>query len=1029
MPMVKRKVVELVPPPIAAGTDDPDVFYLETTGEVFADYDAYASRLTFYNQKLFQCELTGKINLTYFEALKSERHEAIALHKIFPEQLKEPVLRSVQFHVTGRLDHLVDRVYDRFKDRFFPAEHIFVEKDGEKYYARVKHVEPPPPSQDATTSVLKDEDGEAVLPSHIHRVGTNLSLELEEANQLDNPAHYTYHVELLDNDDQPTGSVSTTTADKISRDRLAFSKTILRKYMRDCVTRAANIGAEWIVKDWLARKYDIPLEPTDEIAQKNEALKDAKLSKRKKYLYPDGDDASGLSLLKKFKSDGRKPTAAARRKADEAEKAALEQAKEEERLRKKNLKYPIEDLELDPISNRELKFKMPGELPRRKERPIPARGAHALPVSAELFEVFIVTYYFLVSLGKPLLLSPFTLDDYEHALRHPNVACNLITEIHSVLINTIVRDGGSHQPLKTAITALATDAVTSSSAPASINGDADDSSLSEAASDVDELDTATHGANGAHPSDDAEIVQSIFEEARKLGQGWETKPLRTENRRQGWEHSLVGLLATRATVETLPRLVGILSHLTGIEHRDGTVDGEWIADTYISPVDRYPLLQLRDKLQIIDFLCLQAVVTKPVKSFYDECEAQVTELRKEKIEISRERRKLAEARDEFEGRKRGDATGAGAEHEGEDGTDEARLREELEGEEEEGLTSDSELESNAAADNSEEEEEDELISDDDGDEEDDSSSGGGGRRRQHRRGPTKLSRQEILRQKAIERKASDAARAAEQAKAREAHKAKLAESKALTAQKKKMDEDEVKLARRDEAIEREFRRMFLAPRIVPLGRDRFGDKYWWFDGVGSCSLVTAAPTTAAGGVTAGGDKVTYQTGRLFVQGASDDETAALVPTLDEATTSAAADGNAKPLSAVARFALLLHPPITADLVETRKSEELGGDEGRLTPNEWAVYTDPDQIDQLLAWLRVKGHREHHLKTQLLKFKSYLDAGLKKRNADIHAHILRDTLGEQQHQQRRSTRAPPTTGAENARSGYLAWKNLLDRPTK
>ena len=95
MPLVKRKPVELFPPPAASGSEDPDVFYLPATGEVFSDFDTYSNRISFYNQKIFQCELTGRINLTYFEAVKSERKEAIALHKIFPEQLKAPVLRSV----------------------------------------------------------------------------------------------------------------------------------------------------------------------------------------------------------------------------------------------------------------------------------------------------------------------------------------------------------------------------------------------------------------------------------------------------------------------------------------------------------------------------------------------------------------------------------------------------------------------------------------------------------------------------------------------------------------------------------------------------------------------------------------------------------------------------------------------------------------------------------------------------------------------------------------------------------------------
>ncbi len=54
------------------------------------------------------------------------------LHRRFPEALKEPVLRSVQFVVTGRLDNLVDLTFERFQDRFWPDEHILVEIHGDR---------------------------------------------------------------------------------------------------------------------------------------------------------------------------------------------------------------------------------------------------------------------------------------------------------------------------------------------------------------------------------------------------------------------------------------------------------------------------------------------------------------------------------------------------------------------------------------------------------------------------------------------------------------------------------------------------------------------------------------------------------------------------------------------------------------------------------------------------------------------------------------------------------------------------------
>lgn len=118
MPLCRRKRViqtEVTPALQAALKGDPDrkVFFLETTGEIFETYEyvlspactspsdplsrEYAARMSFYRLKQFQCEVTGKSGLDYFQALASERQEARTLHTRFPEQLKAPVLRAVQW--------------------------------------------------------------------------------------------------------------------------------------------------------------------------------------------------------------------------------------------------------------------------------------------------------------------------------------------------------------------------------------------------------------------------------------------------------------------------------------------------------------------------------------------------------------------------------------------------------------------------------------------------------------------------------------------------------------------------------------------------------------------------------------------------------------------------------------------------------------------------------------------------------------------------------------------------------------------
>ena len=123
MPTCRRKRVLLTEPSPAlvdAVNHDParEVFVLRQTAEIFDNYEcvhrphppprpaahlpamlfrAYAARMSFYRLKQFQCEVTGKSGLDYFQALESERQEARTMHSRFPDPLKAAVLKAVQW--------------------------------------------------------------------------------------------------------------------------------------------------------------------------------------------------------------------------------------------------------------------------------------------------------------------------------------------------------------------------------------------------------------------------------------------------------------------------------------------------------------------------------------------------------------------------------------------------------------------------------------------------------------------------------------------------------------------------------------------------------------------------------------------------------------------------------------------------------------------------------------------------------------------------------------------------------------------
>lgn len=139
-------------------------------------------------------------------------------------------------------------------------------------------------------------------------------------------------------------------------------------------------------------------------------------------------------------------------------------------------------------------------------------------------------------------------------------------------------------------------------------------------------------------------------------------------------------------------------------------------------------------------------------------------------------------------------------------------------------------------------------------------------------------------------------------KEREAARVKQAAQKQAIAEHRRVDEEVNKVERRLEGIEREFRKLLGGVRVKPLGRDRFFNRIWWFDGMGSASLVGSGGTAL------------YGSGRLFIQGPSEFDLELLQKRQLEENED----------------------------IESRRLEEEGED-GMLGPNEWGVYSDLEEV--------------------------------------------------------------------------------------
>jgi delta 1-pyrroline-5-carboxylate dehydrogenase len=73
-----------------------EVFQVRFTKEIFRDYQDYLSCMNLYRRRVWTCKVSGKSNLTYEEAVVSERKATEKVQQ-FPKEFMGPVLHLVQF--------------------------------------------------------------------------------------------------------------------------------------------------------------------------------------------------------------------------------------------------------------------------------------------------------------------------------------------------------------------------------------------------------------------------------------------------------------------------------------------------------------------------------------------------------------------------------------------------------------------------------------------------------------------------------------------------------------------------------------------------------------------------------------------------------------------------------------------------------------------------------------------------------------------------------------------------------------------
>lgn len=292
MPLYKRKPFSLVEVP---NDLDPKelVFQIRFTKEIFRDYQQYLNRINLYRQRLWNCKVSGKSNLTYEEALVSEKR-AIEKVQQFPQELMAPMLTTIQYSMLPLRD-LADKIALKLQECLFAGQELYGRKGNEVFLCRI-------------IRTLHDSAGKKQ-----------------------------YKIAWLGKDKEVVGCDVVYDEDLINR-KLPFSRNMVKSFIRESTYR----NAPWVLHDRLAEKHGISTHLPDELKSKfyfqNGTLISYKKKRKNGEEEMEGEDESG-------KNKGKKRTEREKVGASEMEERS---EKEDDLKRLEAIKYPIEDLLVQP---------------------------------------------------------------------------------------------------------------------------------------------------------------------------------------------------------------------------------------------------------------------------------------------------------------------------------------------------------------------------------------------------------------------------------------------------------------------------------------------------------------------------------------------------------------------------------------------------------------------------------------------------------------------------------------------------------
>ncbi|KAI9641519.1 hypothetical protein NHQ30_010331 [Ciborinia camelliae] len=955
MVLFKRKPVQYVSSPDIEN-DDTEVWLIPSTGEWFLDYEQYLARMDFYKQRRFICQISGHSGLSFFEALKSELAGAREVEEAFPNALKGPILRRVQFQTISRIDTLVDLIFEEFRSDYYPGEVVTVHVvTGDRLNGTVRE---------------KTRFGSKVLPD-----GT-LS-----------PPFSRYFVSL---DGRPNEEAVVDDA-HITRDRKIFTKQVLRSFIKKTVTRDAWTGAPWLVKHDVAAIYNIDIRVPPHLRQENKAAERKQNQSQKK---TGGTDFDGM-VGSFHGGNGPQARLPELKPAPKSHKSKQQQSQ----LAKTNgppqqvgphfqnfhnssfafaplaslppappppppIKYPIEDLEVAPRvdgpKRPDIKYFSQDNPMVFGKSSAEGNGIHMSSIG-QLLE----TWDTLNVYCQIFKLDSFTFDDFVEALQFTSedVDCELFVEIHCAVLKILVDPEVDDGKLQAQLPELEeSDDEEDSSNEASVmptptpepepkpRGRATRSSLAKAEAE------ALQKAAEQPPEEPAGPINTHRAAEMEESIEWIEKLTKRDFKNGGWEAIMVGLLHQLSKDER---------HFAACEELLVQLAPLDLEPTQETTRQQYAKLDVNLRIKALQIICMLTAETKAIRGYMEESSEHMTMLRKEKIQFQRTKK------DAHDAIKKLNETRKALEPPPEPSPAPAAEKTPEKVAEKEASAS---VERDVTMHDIEEE-----IQDSHGDEIMDSDV---------EALPTRSLRRGLDR--AAERKRKREAEQEKKAKA-EAEPKVPKQSKALTKVIKDIQklQDKIKECEEEIAILDNDLREADCPRTRVLGKDRFWNRYYWFERNGMPYGGLPTSSTADAG---------YANGCIWIQGPDDLEREGYIEMRPEWQDEY-------------RFKFNMTVP------ERKVMEE--GNTHVFNAHQWGYYDEPESLDGLLNWLDARGNNELKLRKELQLYKEKIVTHMEKRKEYLNPS---DEKSVDSSHKRMSTRGKQQPHVDHTAHRCLSWRN-------